>query len=180
MSSQAWSWVGVALVGAGAIAGCGDDTGGAGGSGGAGSTTTTSSGGGEGGGSTTTTTTTTTTTGTGGSGTGGSGTGGEGGGMAVELPTEADCAEECEESQEGECSLITGNCNTCCGAAVALAPTACGEEFADYYACVAAGSPTACNATCSAEETALSNCAVAYCTSNLNNPNCATLAGCFN
>lgn len=174
MTSQAWSWVGVALVGAGALAGCGDDTGGLGGSGGSGSSTTTSSsGGGDGGGSTTTTTTTTTT------GTGGGGTGGTGGGTAVELPSQAECQQECGESRTGECSLITGDCATCCTAALALAPTACGAEFAAYYDCVAAGNPTACNATCSNEETALSNCAQGYCLANLTNPNCQTLAGCI-
>ncbi len=176
MTSQAWSWVGVALVGAGALAGCGDDTGGSGGSGGSGSSTTTSSsGGGDGGGSTTSTTTTTTTT----TGTGGGGTGGAGGGTAVELPSQAECQQECGEAQAGECSLITGNCNNCCAAALALAPTACGAEFAAYYDCVAAGNPTACNASCATEEQALSNCAQTYCLANLTNPNCQTLAGCI-
>jgi hypothetical protein len=168
--------MGVGVLAAGSMVGCGDDTGGSGGSGGSG--TTTSSGGGEGGGSTTTSTTTSSTTTT---STTTSGTGGEGGGGGANpnLPSQQACESACTEGQTGECTSVTGDCASCCTAFLDFAEDACDDEIVAYFDCLESGDPTVCAADCSAAEQALVQCGVTYCISNSTNPLCATLQGCF-
>jgi hypothetical protein len=157
-------------------AGCGDSGSSAAGSGG-GSTSTDGSGGGtstsgSGGGSTTTNATGATTS--------TSASNGSGGGSLTF--TSSDCVTECQQGQATQgCTTLTGDCQNCCDAAVSLAPKAmCEAEFNAYYDCISAPADP-CNppVDCSAEQDGLKNCATNYCFSNLSDPDCGTLAGCF-
>jgi hypothetical protein len=164
--------------------GCGDDAttgsttgGGGGGTGGA----STATGGGEGGsgGASSTTATTSSSTSTSTSTTSSTSTStGQGGGTPAVLPTEEQCATECDEAKAGGCTIITGECTACCGAILALAvPASCDQETADYYACVSGNDPV-CNGDCTPEQEALNTCLVGYCSGNFADPNCQTLLGC--
>ena len=160
-----------------AAAACGDSgtTDGTSGSGGGstsagtgGSTTTT--------GTTTSTTTTTTTTSTTGA------TTGAGGGEALTF-TASDCETECGQAQMTQgCTTLTGNCQSCCAAAVNLAnDSGCQAAFNDYYACISAPADP-CNPTpvdCTAQQGALQDCATTYCTQVQLTADCIALNGCF-
>jgi len=159
--------------------GCGDSGSTSSGSGG-GTTSTDGSGGGttvtngSGGG-------TTVTNGSGGGTTTTDGSGGAGGSGGLEF-TSSDCVTECQQGQATQgCTTLTGNCQNCCDAAVALAPKSmCEAEFNAYYACISAPADP-CNppVDCTAEQDGLSNCAKGYCFQHLADPDCGTLAGCF-
>jgi hypothetical protein len=79
------------------------------------------------------------------------------------------------------CTTLTGPCQSCCDAAVAVAgQTGCETAFNAYYACISAPADP-CQPTpvdCTTEQQALQDCATAGCQMNLTTE-CFALSQCF-
>lgn len=90
-----------------------------------------------------------------------------------------DCSSLCKEGQAGKCTSIKGDCDKFCGSLEALAgPANCTSQKSAYLNCLGKA-PAACATSCGSEESATTTCYVKYCTANLTNQDCMTLAASF-
>lgn len=90
-----------------------------------------------------------------------------------------ECVDLCEEAQAGDCTSVTGNCNSFCEAVDGVQDEAgCTAERAAYQSCLAAGA-NVCDNDCAADETDLTDCLTEFCAANLSNPDCQTLINSF-
>jgi hypothetical protein len=90
------------------------------------------------------------------------------------------CASLCTEAQAGKCTAIKGDCTKFCAALDAVkGPANCSSQYSTYQSCLSA-KPTVCEASCTSDESALTNCVTPYCSSRiLTDTNCQTLAASF-
>ena len=90
------------------------------------------------------------------------------------------CTQLCTEAQAGKCTGIKGDCTKFCVALDAVkGPANCSSQYASYQSCLGA-KPTVCEASCSSNESALTNCVTPYCSSRIaSDTNCQTLAASF-
>ena len=92
---------------------------------------------------------------------------------------EKECADACEEAQEGNCTSIKGDCGNFCTALFNVEdPSGCSSQIENYQDCLNEGSDV-CDVSCGATETALSTCVGSYCLSRTTEPDCATLIDSF-
>lgn len=84
------------------------------------------------------------------------------------------CVDLCTEAQAGDCTFITGDCGDFCSALGSVQDEAgCADERDDYESCL--NTDEVCDASCDAEEDALTSCLIGFCLGNASNPDCMTL-----
>ena len=89
------------------------------------------------------------------------------------------CETLCSQAQAGNCTDVTGDCDTFCGALDRAAPPAgCDDEQEVYRSCLDEEADI-CASGCSSRESDLRDCVGAYCLEHQGDADCQTLAASF-
>ncbi len=90
-----------------------------------------------------------------------------------------ECVDLCTDAQAGDCTAIEGSCSAFCNALDGVQDAAgCTSERASYQSCLSGG-VAVCDNDCDGEEAALTDCLTEFCSANVTNQDCQTLASSF-
>ena len=92
----------------------------------------------------------------------------------------ADCESLCTEAQSRDCTSISGDCAAFCASVDKVSASAsCDTQKDAYQSCLGDGDVCTGDSRCSSEQTALGNCASAYCLANMNDADCQRVVASF-